>query len=85
MEVVHGSDPYGRFGAGFCLRGGVARVEEHDAADTPIPEHALAQAGALNRDSIRNPVCGKGRTDVASLKGGALPLHIRIRSIRNSG
>jgi len=62
--------------------GGVAQVEIQDASGTPIPGFTLAEADQLNGNSVRMAVSWGGRTDVSSLAGKPVRMHLRMRSCK---
>jgi hypothetical protein len=62
--------------------GGVGRVEILDERGGPIDGFRLQDADALNGNSVRTPASWRGKTDVSSLAGRVVRLHLKMRSAR---
>ena len=62
--------------------GGMAQVEIRDVSGKPIAGYTLADADALNGNSVRMPVSWKGSSDVSKLVGKPIRLHFKLRNCR---
>lgn len=62
--------------------GGVGRVAILDASGAPIKGFTLADSDPLNGNNVRMPVSWGGKTDLSSLSGQTIRLHLRMRSTK---
>jgi hypothetical protein len=62
--------------------GGVALVEIRDPSGNPIAGYSLAEADALNGNSVQMPVTWHGDADVSKLAGRTIRLHFKLRDCR---
>jgi hypothetical protein len=60
----------------------VAQVEIRDPSGNPIAGYSLAEADALNGNSVQMPVTWHGDADVSKLAGRTIRLHFKLRDCR---